>query len=107
MNLGEEPNVATFTEDQTDREMLGQDPQEWPEGDTFPLNSKCFTLWRLKQIGEGLGISPSATHSQLKLMIEGKLMEMGHDPSNVQVILSDGDESGITICLVDDEGVIK
>ena len=55
-----------------------------------------------------MGISPSATHSQLKLMIrEGKLTEMGHDPSNVQVIISDGDESGITICLVDDEGVIK
>ena len=33
MNLGEEPNVATITEDQNDREMLGQDPQEWLEGE--------------------------------------------------------------------------
>jgi len=36
-------------------------------------------------------------------MIEEKLMKMGHDPSNVQVIISDDDERNKTIvCWVND-----
>ena len=82
--------------------------QEWPERDAFLLYSKHLNSTRLKQIGEALGVSPSATHSQLKLLIEGKLTDMGYDPCNVQVIISDDCESDNTmIYLVNDEGVIK
>ena len=34
-------------------------------------------------------------------------MEMGHDLSNVQVIISNDDESSKIICLFNDEGVVK
>ena len=58
---------------------------------------------RLKQIGEALGVSPSlATRSQLKLMIEGKLTDMGYDPCNVQVTISDY-ESDKTNDLLDEQ----
>ena len=46
----------------------------------------------LHQIREALGVplSSSATNAKLKLMVEGRLMEMGYDPSNVQVIGTNG-----------------
>ena len=36
-------------------------------------------------------------------MIEGKLTEMGHDPSNVRVTISGDDESSKRNCLANDE----
>ena len=81
---------------------------EWPKGDMLPLNAMQLTLSRLCQIGEVLGMpsSSSASCSELKLMVEGKLMvEMGYDLSNVQVILSD-EVNGI-MYLVNYESVIK
>jgi len=61
----------------------------------------------LRQIGEVLGVpsSSSATCAELKLMVEGKLTELGYDPSNIQVILSD--EVNGAMFLVNDEDAIK
>ena len=74
----------------------------------LPLNSKCLNSMRLKQIREALGVSPSlATCSQLKLMIEGKLTDMGYGPCNVQVIISDCGSDKTMIYSVDNKGVIK
>ena len=58
---------------------------EWPEGDMIPLNARCLTKPMLRQIGEALGVpsSSSATCAELKLMVEGKLTELGYDPSNI------------------------
>jgi len=57
----------------------------------IPLNTRHSTKPMLIQIGEGLGVSSSssATCAELKLLVEGKLTELGYDPSNVQVILFD------------------
>ena len=117
MNRIQEPNAETENaahegqEDEVRDEVTSEEEmqsQEWPEGDTFPLNSKRLNSMRLKQIGEALGVSPSlATRSQLKLMIEGKLTDMGYDSCNVQVIISDCESDKTMIYLVDNEGVIK
>ena len=108
----ETDNAAFEGQDEMRDEVTSEEEdtqsQEWPEGDTFPLNSKRLNSTRLKQIGEALGVSPSlATRSQLKLMIEGKLTDMGYDPCNVQVIISDCESDKTMIYLVNDEGVIK
>ena len=73
----------------------------------IPLNDRHLTKPILCQIGEGLGVPSfsSATCAELKLMMEEKIMELGYDPSNVQVILSD--EINGAMFLVNDEGVIK
>ena len=61
----------------------------------------------LRQMGEALGVpsSASASSSGLRLMVEGKLTELGYDPSKVQVILSD--EINGAMYFVNDEGIIK
>ena len=71
------------------------------------MNARRLTLSILRQIGEALGVpsSSSATNAELKLMVEGRLTEMGYDPANVQVIVSD--EPNEPMYLVNDEGVIK
>ena len=51
----------------------------------IPLNARRLTLSVLRQIGEALALS--ATNAELKLMVEGRLTEMGYDPANVQVTL--------------------
>ena len=61
----------------------------------------------LRQIGEALDVpsSSSATNAELKLMVEGRLTEMGYDPANVQIIVSD--DINEPMYLINDEGVIK
>ena len=73
----------------------------------IPLNARRLTKTMLRQIGKALGVpsSSSATCAELKLMVEGKLTELGYDPLNVQVILSD--EINGAMFLVNDEGIIK
>ena len=89
------------------QEISALDNEEWPEGDPIPLNARRVTLSILRQIGEALGVpsSSSATNAELKLMVEGRLTEMGYDPANVQVIVSD--DINEPMYLVNDEGVIK
>ena len=79
----------------------------WPEGDMPSLNARRLTLSRLRKVGKVLSVlsSSSASCSELKLMVEGKLMEMGYNLSNVQVILSD-EVNGI-MYLANYESVIK
>ena len=108
MSGAEELEVEVVTAAHEERDEEETQGQGWLEGDMFPLNSEHLNSTRLKQIGEALGVSPSATRSQLKLMIEGKLTEIGHNPCNVQVIISGDCGSGKTmICLMNDEGIIK
>ena len=80
---------------------------DWPEGNMIPLNARCLTMPMLRQIGEALGVPSSAStpSSELRLMVEGKLTELGYDLSNIQIILSD--EINRAMYLVNDEGVIK
>ena len=89
------------------QEISTLDNEEWPEGDPIPLNARRLTLSMLCQIGEALGVpsSSSATNAELKLMMEGRLTEMGYDLANVQVIVSDNTNE--PMYLVNDEGIIK
>ena len=42
---------------------------------------------QLRSLGTALGVPTSNTISDLSLMIEGKVMEGGRDPRNMQVVL--------------------
>ena len=50
-----------------------------------------------------LGICAKATAAQTRQLIEGKLVELNHEPQSVQVTV--GEDS--RLYLVDDTGVIK
>ena len=55
--------------------------RDWPEGDMIPLNTRRLTVPMLRKIGKALGVpsSASALSSELRLMVEGKLTELGYD----------------------------
>ena len=81
--------------------------EEWPpQGQVFALNSRRLTSFRLKRIGESLGVSTDASVSEIRQMIEGRFQDMGHEPCNVQVIVQ-GDGERAVLYLVDDSGTIR
>ena len=58
---------------------------QFPEGRSYPLNSKRIVAVQLQALAEILGLPGGASTEETRQLIEGKLMEMGHEPRNVQV----------------------
>jgi len=79
---------------------------EWPEGEAVPLNSKRITQGKLRRIASSVGVPTHAAVSETRLMIEGKLEEMGYDPRNVQVVLQ-GEDDNSPLYLVSEVSIIK
>ena len=52
-------------------------------GRVFPLNSRRLTKAHLQALAQRLELSPTAEAGELRLMIEGKLWEMGKDLMSV------------------------
>ena len=75
----------------------------FPEENAYPLNSKKLVADQLHRLAGMLGLPSSSTGSSTRQLIEGKLLQMGKEPRNVQVILSD---EGRRLYLVNDDGVI-
>jgi len=68
------------------------------------LNSARLTAGQLCSLRTELGVPTSGLVGDLRLMIEGKITDLGRDPRNVQVALSrDADDRSFT--LSDHEGI--
>ena len=90
-------------EAELESEDRARDPSG-PRGATpFPLNSKRLTAPVLKQIAGTLGVPDTAALDEIRQMIDGKLLEMGREPRNTQVVLGEA-AHGIHICLQDADG---
>ena len=76
-------------------------------GRPLPLNSRQLTAPFLKQLATGLEIPicTAASLEDIRLLIDGKLGEMGRDPMNTQVVLEEGEGGGTHLSLQDAEGV--
>ena len=76
---------------------------------TYPLNSKRIVADQLFEVATLLDLPKGASVAETRQLIEGKLLELGHEPRNVQVIVQLDDEArtGSTIFLVDESGVIR
>ena len=85
------------------REELAIGQEEFPEGRTYPLNLKRLISGQLQALAKMLGLPGGASTEETCQLIEGKLMELGHEPRNVQVIVQEEDEQ---IFLVEDGGII-
>ena len=61
----------------------------------MPLNSSCITVGQLHWLGKALGLTSSGSIDDQRLMVKGKISEMGHEPYNVQVVFEEysGDAS--------------
>ena len=61
---------------------------EWiPQGQSYPLNSKRLRIVHLQRIAESMELPASGTAAVTRQLIEGKLMEMGKEPRNAQVVI--------------------
>ena len=81
------------------REELAFGHEEFPEGRTYPLNSKRLISGQLQALAKILELPGGALTEETR---QGKLMELGHEPRNVQVIVKEDEQ----IFLVNDEGII-
>ena len=83
--------------------MVLKESDKLPQRKMLPLNLRRLVLQQLRTIGSMLGICAKATTAQTRQLIEGKLVELNHEPQSVQVTV--GEDS--RLYLVDDTGVIK
>ena len=74
-----------------------------PEGAIYPLNSKKIVVSQLRRLASMLELPSEGTSATLRQVIEGKLVELGHEPRNTQVIVASVDS---TLYLVDESGII-
>ena len=80
---------------------------ELPKGDVYALNSRRLNATQLQGIAESLKLPTACSTPTIRQLIEGKLIEMGHEPTNVQVILQGKDNLGYKLFLVDENGIIS
>ena len=82
-----------------------------PEGKVLPLNWKRLVAAYIKAIAESMELPSKASTDEVRQLIEGKLLENGREPRNVQVIVQEPTEEGmgdrVCLFLVDDSGIIS
>ena len=75
-----------------------------PDGATYPLNSKKIVVNQLRTLAAMLELPSEGTAATLRQVIEGKLLELGHEPRNTQIIVASADSK---LYLVDESGIIR
>ena len=75
-----------------------------PDGATYPLNSKKIVVNQLRTLAAMLELPSEGTSATLRQVIEGKLLELGHEPRNTQIIVASADSK---LYLVDESGIIR
>ena len=92
-------------------ERAGREKPPSPRGEgskILPLASRRLTVACLKALAEGLGLPTTASAEDIRLMVGGKVEEMGKDQLNVEVVLDDPlpeANSYAKVSLRDDSGV--
>ena len=69
----------------------------------MPLNSSRITAGQLSRVGKALGLTSSGSIDDQRLMVEGKISEMGHELYNVQIVLEEY-SSDASFQLCDEDG---
>ncbi len=75
------------------------------DGRWLPLNSRRVTAEYLHLMAQSLGLPTSLAAEGLRQQVEGKLMDMDHEPRNVQVVVQERTKVELLLLLVDDTGV--
>ena len=71
----------------------------------FPMNSKRLTGPYLRCIAKAMELPMSGATDETRVMIDGKLAEMGRNPRDVQVIVRTDTDGQDTVCLRDAGGM--
>ena len=98
---GEDPRSSGSSAEEDDNEV--------PLGQTYPLNSKRVKMTHLQRIAESLKLPTTGTAAVTRQLIEEKLLELGREPRNAQVVIQDTSENAhnAAIFLIDENGVIS
>ena len=79
------------------------EPPPRVESRIVPLNSKKLTAILVRQLAAELGLPTTAPLGELKLLVDGKIEELGQETRKVQAVLTTR-EAGITVTLFGVEG---
>ena len=63
-------------------------------GRPLPLNSRRLTAVHLQLLARRLELPMSASAEETRLIIDGKLSEIGREPWNVQVVIAEPEVGG-------------
>ena len=85
-------------------ELQSRGPLQLVGGKPLPLNSRRLTAPVLKQLAGALDLPSTAPLDDVRQMIEGKLLEMGREPRNTQVLLQEA-ARGVHVSLQDVDGI--
>lgn len=85
-------------------ESAGDERQLVPRGGRpLPLNSRRLTGVHLQRLARRLELPTSASADETRLIIDGKLSEMGREPRNVQVMIAEPEVGGAECLWLQDE----
>ena len=82
----------TVLEDRSEIISDNNEDTELPEGDAYTLNSRYLNATHLQCVAEPLSLLKGGSMATTRQLIEGKLVELDHEPSNVHVILQGKDQ---------------
>ena len=116
---GSRPRANRSSEDRTiEREetegprgtMSGSEEAVRDEGRTreskvLPLNSRRLTVANLRKIAHCMSLPVSVPGTELRQLIDGKLIGMGKEPRNVQVVIVETESGVERLSLQDEEGI--
>ena len=75
-------------------EEVARDEDRRRESKVLPLNSRRLTVANLRKIAHGMSLPVNVPGTELRQLIDGKLIGMGKEPRNVQVVIVET-ESGL------------
>ena len=75
-----------------------------PPEKVYPLNSSRLATDIVKRIAVQLELSGTASRADTQLMVEDRIQKLGQEPRNVQVRITEGEDSAQLIELMDAEG---
>lgn len=87
-----ESDTNTVSEDRSKIDCDKNEDTELLEGDVYALNSRRLNATHLQCIAESLSLPKGGSMATTRQLIEGKLVELDYEPSNVQVILQGKDQ---------------
>ena len=87
-----ESNVNTVSDDTSKIPSDMDGDLEIPEGDFYALNSQRLNVTYLQCIANSLSLPMGGLMATTRQLIEGKLIELDREPSNVQIVLQGKDE---------------
>ena len=88
---GEEMNVMTAMA-AVDGPRAATSTITRPPGKVYPLSSSRLAAGIVKRIAVQLELPGTASRADAQLMVEGKIQELGHEPKNVQVRITEGED---------------